>query len=165
MTHVKRLLMIGAVAAIATTAAFPDRASAGVLAPGKPSELVTLEPGALGSCPDGSGFAMNLRVNSDGTSSAFSIPLGYVLVITGMDWSRCVPANPSLLLSLVPYHTSGVGSPSNFAFLFSVAGPNGCAGGNVELSGVAVKSGRTVCVPSDAGSSQHRVHGYLTRDR
>ena len=45
--------------------------------PTKASELVTLEPAAPGTCPDGGGgYAMNIRVNADGTTSAFSIATG-----------------------------------------------------------------------------------------
>jgi hypothetical protein len=137
--------------------------AAQTLGPRTASDLVTLQPGPLDSCPDNSGaYALNVRINSDGTTSAFSIPNNQVLVVTGMDWGRCVSGNPNVLISLVPYHTSGPGEAAQFAFLFAIAGDNGCGGGNTALTGVAVQAGQTICIPANATSDQQRVHGYLT---
>ncbi|MFI5364317.1 MAG: hypothetical protein ACHQ4J_01715 [Candidatus Binatia bacterium] len=99
----------------------------------------------------------------DGTASTFSIPSGQVLVVTSIDWGRCVGSGAANnLVSLTPY-SAGPGAGAVFAYLFGIAGANGCAGGTTAITGVAVKSGRTVCVPSD--SNQEALHGYLTKDK
>jgi hypothetical protein len=155
------LLILGA-----SVLLYASTVAAQTLGPRNASDLVTLRPGPLGSCPDDSGgYALDVRINSNGTTSSFTIPDNQVLVVTGMDWGRCVPGNPNLLISLVPYHTSGPGEAANFAFLFAIAGPNACGGGNTALTGVAVKAGQTICIPANANSNQQRVHGYLARDR
>jgi len=142
-------------------------ASAGVVAPTKASELVTLRPSsAVPNCPDGSiALAMDQRVNSDGTSSAFSIPAGKVLVLTDADWSTCdgMPS-ANLLVSAQVLSTTSPFDSVYVARLFATASSNGCGGGNANLSGVAIKSGRTICIRANS-SDQQRLHGFLASDR
>lgn len=208
----KRLL--GIVALLAGLC--PASSHAGPLGPKKPSELVTLEAvlgapniagcvagtssppctNCPGANPDGStlnapdAVAFSTRIMSDGSQSAFTIPVGYVLVITSFDWGAgvCPPlacSAPSVTTGTVcpyGYGEQGAGiwldNPTTMSCTKVTRGARPMsgathAGGSEQISpGVVVKPGVTICLqvnpigsalPSNYGSAQ--LHGYLTKDK
>jgi len=144
---------------LACAAAVPDSASA--LEAKKPSQLVTLE--ANDQCDLNRGQIYNLRVLPDGSTAAFTIPEGKVLVVTR--WM----------------FRFGGGTPGNGAFAYLrieggagigqgpfVYDAQGRAVGSFELSAV-VGAGTQLCgTNSDlAGvvSLGGFLEGYLTKAR
>jgi hypothetical protein len=91
------------------------------LAPTKASQLVTLTSSGA-ACP-GVPVArvFDQRVQPDGTVSAFSIPSGQVLVLTGLDWRQgsTAPANHE---ELFLYHANP-NAGGSLADSVSVAAP------------------------------------------
>ena len=106
---------------------------------------------------------MNRRLAADGTVSSFSIPSGKVLVLTGLEWARCLGAGNANLLTSARFRIAPAGTldrPMGYA----LAGPNGCAGGTHTLSGPVVRAGSTACLEMASGDDAV-LHGYLTEDQ
>ena len=141
-------------------------ASAGTLAPSKPSQMVDLSNAAgpikptSCSCLALTGATVDIRINPDGTTTpGFTIPDGNVLVLTGMTWI-----------------TSGVLSPGDASYMSlclggteiwrdqTVSGANAYNGRSLDLPNVVIKSGQTLCAGGPAGFATS-VSGFLTKDK
>lgn len=134
------------------------------LAPSKTLDLVTVEAkvGASAGCPL-FGTRFDRRINPDGTVSAFSIPIGYKLVITGFDWSGTGMNANSIVIAAVNLHT---GTWAGLIESQASTDALGRGANSVALTtGVVADSTPALCLAIDSGlvTLVGRVHGYLTR--
>jgi hypothetical protein len=148
---------LGAAAALFASAA-------GAASAPKPSALVTLvaQTGVVTDCPDGGfGFAQQQPA---GSFSAFAIPPKKVLVVTSIDWQTSGVMADRLVTATIT--SQATGTPSLVIARSSVRSDGlASAGGTLVVpSGVAVASGRTVCLEAD-GLPFAVLHGYLAKDK
>jgi hypothetical protein len=145
------------------------RAEAAVLAPSKPSQVVTLT-GAVGvsaACPSGvvAGRMVDTQHNPDGTSVPFNVPVGDVFVVTSWEWSGAGSASSTIGMGLVL-----VDSAATFLGTFSkgsaASDSAGFGGGTVVIpSGFVVNSGISMCYAGGGASASVIVHGFFAKDR
>lgn len=160
------LSMTGAPSVMAQTRAAAVSVVNQVLAPSKPSDLVTLRSNGA-KCAPSPWLALNTRVNPDGTLSPFVIPAGQVLVVTSVDWRQGLgSATVHSEFFLFP---SAANINVNYPIAMSVgagAGPTG--GGSFVVTGVVLPAG-TPCWGindlSNLGSADALVHGFLTANQ
>lgn len=137
-------------------------AFAGLL-PTKASALVTALSSPTG-CPISGGPVLDVRVNADATTSAFTIPAGQVFVITGFGWKVT-----ALTPNIVTVTTLVLVNGASFVPVLSssaVADGAGAAAAQVTIpNGVAVKSGTSVCVAASGTFVEMDVHGYFAKDK
>jgi hypothetical protein len=144
-----------------------------VLAPSKPSQLVTLArdffPPANHFCaaPLSEFFKIDAQVNADGSVTAFSIPEGMVLVVTGLEWLEAggTADVDRLVVDLQP-----AGAPTAYRSVAFGTGVVGTTSGGGSISfqpGIAVNPGSDLCVGVLRPGALHvvTVHGYLTKDK
>jgi hypothetical protein len=141
-------------------------ASAGAASAPKPSALVTLvaQTGVVTDCPDGGfGFAQQ---QPGGSFSAFAIPPKKVLVVTSIDWQSGGGGITAGRLATATISSQATGTAKLFIARSSVVADGlASAGGTLVVpSGVAVTSGRTVCLEVD-GIPFAVLHGYLAKDK
>jgi hypothetical protein len=137
-------------------------ARAGVLAPSKPSQLVTLSTDGT-VCPfDASAFVFNTRIAGDGTLHPFAIPAGDVLVVSSFD-GIVVAGTASSTQDLVLLVPPGIIVATAPEFTLSGAG-KGAAARDLTTP-LVVRPGTTLCIGSDFGASVFRglVHGFFAQ--
>ena len=139
-----------------------------VLTPSNASQVVTLRSNPFNTCDSGLGEVFDRRVAADGTSSAFSIPAGQVLVIT--DWSYSVITNSTANAGTSDVALLGVVGGTVIAsspFEFDSAGN----AGKTEQVTAVMKSGHQLCLSVFNGGgdyfafSPNILHGFLAPDR
>lgn len=142
---------------------------AGVLAPSKPSQVVTVtgDTATSASCPSGvvKGKMIDTQRNSDGTITPFNVPMGEVFVVTSWEWTGAGAVSSSITMALVL-----VDSSSTFLGSFSQAtassDSSGNGGGTVDIpSGFVVKSGISMCYAGGGASASVIVHGFFAKDK
>ncbi len=129
------------------------------LTPKFPSQLLNIDnfDGTTCSCEGSSnGFTLNTQANPDGTFSAFSIPTGKVLVVTGMTWFAVTSAGSGGFMSLCV-------DGNEVWFDTAVAGSDGEIGRSLQLAPLVFKSGHELCGGGDVGS-EVLLTGFLTKD-
>jgi hypothetical protein len=138
---------------------------AGILAPSRASQLVTLQTsGSPAACPGTAGrVAMDTAIAGNATTSPFSIPPNQVLVVTGVDWRVTGgPAGSTATANLVLDTPS---DPNGRALVWSDTAffdASGVAGDTAPVAGVVVESGTTLCWGATAGVMDLlSVHGFL----
>jgi hypothetical protein len=159
-----RLVLVLACLTIAT------RGEAG-LTPTKSSQLVTLVGG--GACPDAGQVnttALVTRIATDGSASGLVIPPKQVLVLNDIQVSATnqITGDPFLVGVLV----TGAGSTNFVAATHTTAPGSGISVTFAPPTGIAVKSGSTVCVqivdfshPAAFVGSLAVAHGFLAPDK
>lgn len=148
-------------------------ATAVTLAPTKASQVVEVHSGGVTPCSGVSnGVVVDQLDNPDATGSAFTIPLGHVLVVTDVN-IQATSGNPgdSYLYSLYRSSSSSVNLVLNVS---AVSGANGVADADVSFHhGAVVKSGTVLCGQCFNSNAQAYValnfcrtivHGFLARD-
>jgi hypothetical protein len=158
-------LVIGTLVSMAVSGGI----AAAALAPSKPSQIITLFNTSGTACGSSHGLAVDHIVKSDGSSAAFTIPAGQVLIITSIDWTAFTnTANRRFdfqLGSATGNFTIGGGAVSDADFIVS--------GTLLIPGGLVVKPGVTLCPEVEhSGSSLFeedsanvRVHGFLAKDK
>jgi hypothetical protein len=159
-------LVIGTLVSMAVSGGI----AAAALAPSKPSQIITLFNTSGTACGSSHGLAVDHIVKSDGSSAAFTIPAGQVLIITSIDWSAEVAtANRRFDFALVSIpggaFATGGGALSDADFTVS--------GTLLIPGGLVVKPGVTLCPEVDHGGPAFvesdaafvRVHGFLAKDK
>ena len=141
---------------------------AGVLGPKNPSDLVTLTTSFTACGSDPIGYRLDEKQNPDGTMEAFAIPPGQVLVVTGFDWTQgsTGTANKAETIFLHPETASGVILP--LVVSHDDGSGDARAGASIAVTGVAFKSGQTLCYSANTGrigSVSALVHGFLAKDK
>lgn len=149
----------GFVVAVALVAASAANA---VVAPEKPSQLLTLVSAGAndGSCEGFPQFGR--RVLADGTFvDGFAIPENQVFVITAIEVNgqNYSPSRrqPIAILS-TPYLFP-------FVTIYDQTDALGFVGTYQQISPVAVKAGTTLCLEVFDGLTVAKLHGFLTKDR
>lgn len=131
------------------------------LAPSKASQLVTLTASGA-TCLSGL-VKVNTQIHGDGTSAAFTIPAGMVLVITGAEWDATGGAGgvDTFFINLEGTGTSTVHVAAG------PVGSTGLAGGSSSFSsGIVVKPGTNICVGLNSLNTPVPViHGFLAKDK
>jgi hypothetical protein len=166
-------ILIGVVSAAAVgTLLAPDIGHAAV-EPDAPSQLVTLVSDAT-LCPSGFSNRLGLRVFPDGSAVPFSIPAGFVLVITDWQWG------PVFIEEANHWENAELSleTPQGLTALVAVSGNttpgaqsnsinNQFTGSNASVQDrIAVKPGVTICIASSSDiRARGVVHGFLTPDR
>jgi hypothetical protein len=134
-------------------------ATAGVIGPTKPSQVVVLRVSGSGTaCQGGGGQQADLQVHPDGSIDAFTPPPGYGFVITGIDWGSSGNAANSAVpvaIRIVPPHP---GTSLVFA-TGAIADAAGGSWGSAVVPNVAVAPNTPICV-GIPGMTQAAVHGY-----
>ncbi len=140
-------------------ALFSRGALAGVLAPGKASDVVTLSNGPGDPCVV-TGGALDFRVTKSGTLEPFSIPAKHVLVVTGIDFTTGTTnaTNVEVFVEKAPNTTQ--------IFVTSVTG----GGGAAAIPNAIVGPGSSLCVQATlkAGGTSTIfaiAHGFLANDK
>src|SRR5262245_29303982 len=83
MTFKKPLLAIVGAALFGLGVPLPQRAAAGLLAPSRPSQIVTVRYNGASCTADPGAYILDSLVDpADGSLSPFAVPNGHVLVIT-----------------------------------------------------------------------------------
>ena len=134
---------------------------AGVLAPAKPSSLVTLV--SLGACGTGS-HKMNTRIMPDGTAVPFVIPPKEVLVLTGIEWVFVVTTGQGGLIDLLLVPPA----PALGYQVFSagaLAPGNGIGRGSATVPDVVAGPGVDICADVPFGASSVTLHGFLAKNK
>lgn len=138
-------------------------AEAGVLAPSKPSDIRVLKLGD--SCAALGTFALDTRVNGDGTTSPFSIPDKQALILDSVTWVVNGVATIGGLCSIV----LRVGTQTIWHDVVTQSNPSGSCGATTPLLPLVVPAGSTVCIGVGAGGSVNanvtRAHGFLTKNK
>jgi hypothetical protein len=154
--------------AVLVAAALSTAATAGPLAPGRPSDLVTLRSSGAACGVNTIGRALDLQQNPDGTEQPFAIPARKVLVVTGFDWAQGITGAPGKaeVMFLHSQTPSGVIWPMVTSHADGSA--DGRAGASVAVTGVVFREGQTLCFSANTGnigSVVAQVHGFLAKDR
>ena len=138
---------------------FARGALAGVLAPSKASDVVTLSNGPGDPCVV-TGGALDFRVTKNGTLEPFSIPAKQVLVVTGIDFNTGTTnaTNVEIFVEKVPNTTQ--------IFVTTVTG----GGGSATIPNAIVGPGSSLCVRATlkAGGTSTIfavVHGFFANDK
>jgi hypothetical protein len=136
-------------------------ASAAVLAPRRPSDVVTLRSSGAACGFHASTRLLDLRVLPDGTTAPFALGEKQVLVVTGVDWAvEGAPVDEQIQLFL--YVDASVPVP--------LLSDRGDAQGSQVLRSTSI-SPIVVAGPLCAGSGSvvtsvgATVHGFLAKDR
>ncbi|MBP8030462.1 MAG: hypothetical protein KAY78_04775 [Pseudomonadales bacterium] len=137
-----------------------------------PDQMVNLVADFNTPCP-AYGYAVNQQINADGTLSPFSIPDGYSLVITGLNWYQYVIGSGETRyegrLSI-----QGTGVATIFSDFRVENGSYNRAGSVTGISDVVVQPGVALCYgapilkPSTYEMYKEirvNVHGYLVKNR
>jgi hypothetical protein len=159
-----RFLAAAAVLALAVPA------SAGPLAPSKPSQLVTVravsEPCPIKSSPTTTPYQLTSMSSSDGNQAAFAIPPKQVFVITS---ASLVVTNgdPNETAQLVVFGLNAAGTDGTvFVEGYARTDDNGFATFVQTLpTGIAVKSGVRLCALGTTGSTLGAVTGFFAKDK
>jgi hypothetical protein len=144
------------------------RAEAAVVAPSKPSEVITLagDTSTSASCPSGAviGKMIDKQHNPDGTITTFTVPAGQVFVATSWDWSGTGAASSSIVTGLVLIDSTAT-LLGTFSQSSASSDSSGLAGGTVVVpSGFVIKSGVSMCY-AGGGTRSVVVHGFFTKDK
>ena len=134
---------------------------AGVLAPSKPSSIVTLVSGS--SCDIGS-HKMDTRILPDGTAEPFVIPPKQVLVLTGTEWTFAVGAAEGGLIDILLIPAPPAVGNSVFS-AGALAPANGIGRGSAPIPDVVVGPGVDICADVPFGTSAVTLHGFLAKDK
>ncbi len=139
-------------------------ATAGVLAPRKPSQSITLLTSGV-SAPCG-GTALDALVDteilSDGTTAPFTIPSGMVLVIDGLSWAASSGTPDRLIGILIDIGGDLPNAPWNDS---AISDSLGDAGHDVFVPNIPIKSGVSLCLHAGGTLTRGIVHGFLTKDK
>jgi len=150
-------------AAIGVVAASDVRA--GVVAPAKPSQLVTAVRSSIAP-PCLIGVQVDQRVLPDGSLTPFVIPDGQVFIITAYEFSKneLLPDGEQVFGQLVVVSPSSVGFVSRISAIMK--GLNAFASKEVP-SGIVVSSQAKLCLDSSGDINQANVivHGFFAKDR
>jgi hypothetical protein len=143
-------------------------AQAGVLAPTKASQVLTVNASGLTSCPSGgsSSLAFDQVVLGDLSSfPAFTIPPGQVFVVTGLEW-RIIGA-PAGSTTGATLRLDGNSTIGMVFFDTMNAGPDGGSGRAVAVPNVIVKPGITICllIGGNGSAMSGLLHGFFARDK
>jgi hypothetical protein len=133
----------------------------GVVAPSRPSQVVTLFQSGS-SCPT-AGIAIDRIAMSDGTTTSFVIPPNQVLVLSGFEWQASgLPGNGvTAILS-----TQAASTVTSYATSTATLDSSGVAFKNDITPMIVIKPGRTICISVTSGSiASAFVHGFLAPDR
>ena len=148
---------------------------AGELTPSKPSQVVvgTIIDTSSPPCPNGipSTFQLTLRLNADGTQSAFAIPPKSVLVVNRFSYSLSTTSInlfvEARLIVVDPANLPEIGFPS--ARDGAITDAQGRAVGSSEIpGGFVVKPPAVLCAQVPSGPGEHAaitVHGFFARDK
>lgn len=138
--------------------------AAAALAPTKPSQILNLYNSGATSC-GGVSAVVDRIVKPDGTSAAFSIPTGQVLIVTSVDWvAASVTANRHWEFVLgFPGGSFSLGDGAQ-------SDADGQVSGTLLVpGGLVVKSGVQLCphLTRNGGDAfaAVRVHGFLAKDK
>jgi hypothetical protein len=141
----------------------PGAGSAGALAPGKASDLVTLVIGDNTPCPS-AGTAFNTMLLTDGSEQPFAIPAKRVLVVTGFDFVADGPDVGGQTGRAVLSQQNGAVTRTLLQGV-AVTDPNGVYAGSAHTEpGIAVAPGWSLCLIAD-GSFAGILHGYFAKDK
>ena len=155
-----RFVPIVAIAVVVSVSV--STAYGGVVAPSKPSQVVTLFQSGSSSCPT-AGIATNRVAMSDGTLASFVIPSSQVLVVTGFEWQASGVAGNGVTAILTTQASSAITSYATSTTTFDSAG---VAFKNDLTPMIVIKPGRTICIAVTSGSIVSAfVHGFLAPDR
>ena len=143
-------------------------ASAGPLAPTKPSQLVSARavstPCPFETNPGNNAFQITSMSTPRGVQAEFAIPPKQVFVITSAYLTLSGgPANDTAQLYLF-----AIEGESGSILAEGVAATNASGLAIVDRvlpTGIAVKSGKALCVLGSQGSSLGSVTGYFTKDK
>jgi len=139
------------------------------LGPTKASDLVTLRS-SRAKCEPSPWLMLDTQVNGDGTLSAFSIPVGKVLIVTSIDFRQGLTASSGNYEEFFLF-PSAANIGNNYAIVDLVAAPGSAdrrAGGSFVITGVAIKAGNPCWGTNNInllGSADALVHGYLAVDQ
>ncbi|MBX3025134.1 hypothetical protein KF840_09510 [bacterium] len=138
-------------------------ASAGSLAPTKPSQVVNLRFSSSDPTgPCGFGRLPGAQLMADGTAAPYEgIPAGKMLVVTAMQ-GYTDTALPSRL------EIFKLRAPSNVAISVSCLADafGSCHGTATFPTGIAIKSGTTLCVQSGLAATYYvTLQGFLAKDK
>lgn len=138
-------------------------AEAATLAPSKPSDVRVLELG--NACAALGTFALDTRVNGDGTTAPFSIPEKHALILDSVTWVVNGVSTVGGLCSIV----LRVGTQTIWQDVVTQSNPSGSCGATTSLPSLVIPAGSTVCVGVSAGGSVNanatRAHGFLTKSK
>ena len=146
---------------VAMLVAFVGTVEAGVLAPSKPSSVVTLA--SLSACGTGS-HKMDTRIMPDGTAVPFVIPPKEVLVLTGIEWAFSVAAGQGGVIDLL----LAPPAPAVGYQVFSaeaLAPGNGIGRGSALIPDVVAGPGVDICADVPFGASSVTLHGFLAKNK
>ena len=139
----------------------------GTLAPAKASAVVNLFalPNSATCCS--SGLAFDHQLDSNGNSSAFSIPAKQALVVTEVDWQTFNgTSGTDTIVSVAIQNSSGcsfLGAQS-----VGLTDSVGNAGGTLVFpTGLVLRPGTQICFTLGSNGSLNfaNVHGFLTKDQ
>ena len=145
------------------------QASAGPLAPSKPSQLVVARaastPCPVDGFPTSNPFEITWMSTPDGTPVPFAIPAKQMLVVTSVSLvTTGGVANATAQLLLI-----AVASPTELSVLaegYARTDANGLATYQQSFpTGVAVRSGVTLCIAGTTGSTLGSVTGFFAKDK
>lgn len=156
--------LVGAACAAAVIVG-PTPVSAGVLAPTKPSEIVTLDNGGGIACP-AVGKAIDQQILPDGSRQPFVIPPKTVLVITEVGWGAVFAQAAKATGVVLSAQAPGDQTANAFFIDAAVSDSVGFATKNGAVANAVVSAGRTLCVHptgSGGGTLTVIVRGFLTK--
>jgi hypothetical protein len=141
---------------------------AGVIGPKRPSQLVELVRGpATLACQGPAEDSLRLLA-PDGSTSAFSVPPGQVLILTGLRWFSDGDATPGILCGVDVDKHSGQRIVTDAALVMPTIGGGGFVTHQTSLDNVVISPGTELCVQSGGCGrlgAQAYVTGYLTSDK
>ena len=140
------------------------------ISPAKPSDTVVLIFGApaRGACPFG-GELVNARLMPDGTLTPFTLPVGQVLMVTGIDYATGASAGGVPTNERIGFVLRSTASGIVLAEGYTVnTGLSGAVTGATNLS-TPMRMSTGVCVDRLAGwvigGTRTWVRGYLIQDK
>lgn len=157
-----RSLVVASCAVLLTTTH-----AAGAVTAKKPSELRTVrgDSETSAACFATGGFRVDVRQLPDGTTAPFSIPAGFVFVITSWDWQTSPAGSFSGVDLYIATAANTVDTPLSFVSNGRALGVPGFAGGSVTTpDGAVVKAGATLCA-AGANHTAVVVRGFLVKDK
>jgi hypothetical protein len=162
----RRRMTPGAAAALLVALLAAPAAHAGLLGASKPSQLITLMNGPGAKCVTGE-VRLGTQVNGDGTTSAFTIPAGMVLVLTGIEWDGgALSAGATTLYVFLENANAGSVGLVAVGGAVTQSGGAGMGGGTFGTGGIVVKPGTDICLGTNgSGSVQGTAHGFLAKDK
>jgi hypothetical protein len=139
-------------------------ASAGVLGPKKPSELVTAKTSGAAGCNGAINVHfVDTQVTPDGSTLPLAIPPGQVFIVTKVT-VRITNAAPASVQAgvVVGDAASGVVVDQRSA---PVDASNAASFDFEYPNGLAVRPGKSLCILRTGALLLGTAHGYLTKDR